>query len=190
MANHETTTANRSEVTRELAQGLGWFSIGLGLAEVLAPQSLARALGMRGSEPLIRTYGLREIVTGIGILTSEKPAPWIKGRIAGDALDLATLATGMYGGNAKKGNVGIAIAAVAGVTALDVLCAERLAAEEQQHERRTLPKRDYSRRSGFPRPARAMRGAASDFEAPRDFRTPEAMRPYDYSKSGSPVAQH
>ena len=31
---------------RALAQGLGWFSIGLGVAELLASERLARFLGM------------------------------------------------------------------------------------------------------------------------------------------------
>src|SRR5437764_611655 len=68
-----------------LAHGLGIFSLVLGAAEVLAPRTLARALGMTGSESLIAGYGLREIATGIGILTSEDPTNWIRGRVAGDA---------------------------------------------------------------------------------------------------------
>jgi hypothetical protein len=50
-----------------LARGLGIFSIVLGAAEVLAPRTLARTLGMTGSESLICAYGLREIATGVGI---------------------------------------------------------------------------------------------------------------------------
>jgi len=42
---------------------LGWFSIGLGLAEVLAPRSLTRGLGMEGHEQLMQAYGVREIAT-------------------------------------------------------------------------------------------------------------------------------
>jgi hypothetical protein len=49
-----------------LAQGLGWFSIGLGVAELAAPAQLARFLGMEEHTQLIRAYGAREIVTGIG----------------------------------------------------------------------------------------------------------------------------
>jgi hypothetical protein len=33
---------------------LGWFSIGLGLAEILAPRALCRALGMEGREALVQ----------------------------------------------------------------------------------------------------------------------------------------
>jgi len=161
--------------TDTLARGLGLFSIALGVAEVVAPRALARALGMKGQEGLIAGYGVREIATGIGILASKDPTPWIWGRVAGDGLDLATLATALEGKNPKKGNVGIAMAAVAGVTALDVYCAQTLS-RESPHP--LPPLQDYSDRSGFPRGIEQSRGAASDFEVPRDFRAPEAMRPY------------
>ena len=161
--------------TDALARGLGWFSIGLGLAEVIAPRALARALGMEGTETVIRAYGMREIATGVGILASDDPTPWIWGRVAGDALDLATLATGLEGDNPKQGNLALAIGSVAMVTALDVYCGQQLSREDTQPAR---PLRDYRDRSGFPRSPRMMRGEASDFEAPRDFRAPEALRPW------------
>jgi hypothetical protein len=160
---------------RTLAEGLGWFSIGLGLAEVLAPQSLARFLGMDEHAGLIRLYGVREITTGVGILAQEDPTPWIWGRVGGDALDLATLALGLDGDNPRKGNVALAMAAVAGVTALDVICAQQLTARRAPSD---VPIWDYSDRSGLPRAPLAMRGAARDFEAPEDMRIPEPLRPY------------
>ena len=124
---------------------------------------------------LLRLYGAREIATGIGILTQDDPTPWMWGRVAGDALDLATLAPGLDGGNPRRGNVALAMAAVAGATLLDVVCAQALTRE------RTRPKpttRDYSGRVGMPRPAPQMRGAARDVAVPRDFRIPEPLRPY------------
>src|SRR4051794_25993909 len=57
-----------------LARGLGWFSIGLGLAEAIMPASMARMTGMHGYEPVLRLFGLREIATGIGILAGPGPA--------------------------------------------------------------------------------------------------------------------
>ena len=161
--------------TDRLARGLGLFSIGLGLAEFVAPRALARALGMPGNKPLIRAYGAREIATGVAILASDDPTPWIWGRVAGDVLDLATLTTGLEGNNPKQANLAIAFAAVAGVTALDVYCAQQLSREDTHP---LPPPRDYGDRTGFPRPPSAMRGAARDFEAPRDFRIPEPLRPY------------
>jgi len=91
---------------RALADGLGWLSIGLGLGELLAPRALTRFLGMEAYAGLIQAYGAREITTGIGILSQDDPAPWLWGRVAGDALDLATLAAGLADDRARTGNVG------------------------------------------------------------------------------------
>src|SRR4051812_34127073 len=101
-----------AENAHSMARGLGWFSIGLGLAEVLAPRTLTRALGMEGSEQIMQAYGLREIATGIGILSSDQPAPWIWGRVGGDALDMTTLVTGLREDNPRSENVCLALAAV------------------------------------------------------------------------------
>ncbi|MCV5663573.1 hypothetical protein OFN50_31615, partial [Escherichia coli] len=51
----------------QLAQALGWFSIALGAAELLAPHRMARPLGLAGQERLVAAYGVREIATGVGI---------------------------------------------------------------------------------------------------------------------------
>ena len=159
----------------ELARGLGWFSIGLGVLELVAAPGLCRALGLNGREALVRAHGVREVATGVAILMSHDPTPWILGRVGGDALDLATLATGLEGDNPRKANLIAATAAVAGVTALDVVCAQGLIGEKRLS---ALGAFDYAGRSGFPRSPRSMRGAASDFEPPADFRIPEALRPW------------
>ncbi len=163
------------DTAHRLAQGLGWFSIGLGLAELLAPEGVTRPFGMERHTALIRAYGLREIAAGVGILTQSDPTPWVWGRVAGDALDIATMAAGLSSDNPRRDNVAIAIAGLVGITALDAYCAQRLSTERGQ-----APPREYhyGNRSGFPRGLAAARGAAHDFEPPRDFRTPEPLRPY------------
>jgi hypothetical protein len=174
-------TSDPAETAYSMARGLGWFSIGLGLAELLAPRALTRGLGMEGNEHIVQTYGVREIASGIGILSSNQPAPWIWGRVGGDALDLAALATGLQQDNPKKDNFELALVAVAGVTALDIVCGASLARHSPgRHSAPTLRRRrpaiDYHRRTGFPKAPEQMRGAARDFEVPRDMRTPEALR--------------
>lgn len=145
------------------ARGLGWFSIGLGAAEILMPRALARGVGMRGRGGLLFFYGLREIATGIGILKARNQTPWLWGRVAGDALDLATLAVGS-GHGVKRG---IGMAAVAGVTALDVTMAKAMS---ERDERRSRTWVDYSDRSGLPGSPDEMRGQARrDFEVPADM---------------------
>lgn len=153
-----------------LARGLGWFSIGLGLAELVGARTLNRTLGTGDHDLLVRAYGLREIATGIGILTQDDPRPWIWARVAGDALDLASLAPALARDNPQRDKAAMAFGNVAMVTALDVACAWALRDSEQ------APVADYSDRSGFPRPAQAMRGLASDVRPPRDMREPEGMR--------------
>jgi hypothetical protein len=156
---------NGREGAEMMAQGLGLFSLALGAAELLAPRQLARWLDIEGQEPLLRLYGLREIGTGIGILASRDPAPWLWARVAGDALDLATLgaATGI---SRRRDAIAMAAGSVALVTALDIACARALGQEPQQDDR-WHP--DYSDRSGFPRPADTMRGTAH-FQTPPDYR--------------------
>lgn len=172
----QTALKGRSQSGHDkFATGLGWFSIGLGLTELFAGRAVARFLGMDGHETLIRAYGVRELATGIAILTSPDPEPFVWGRVGGDVLDLATLATGLEGDNPQKGNVGVAIGFVVGATVLDVMCAQGLSSEKGD---RFTAIADYGDRSGFPRPAASMRGDADDFEVPSDFRIPTPLRPY------------
>lgn len=155
---HPTFAAGGS--AKVLARGLGWFSLGLGLAEVLAPRSLSRALGGEVEPALLRACGLRELASGFGILMSSDPRPWLWSRVAGDALDLTALAPALERSNSRRGTAGLAFGAVAAVTALDVACAARLEQERAQipPEWRRPARRDYSDRSGFPRAPAAMRG--------------------------------
>lgn len=164
---------DRSSAGDNLARGLGWFSIGLGVAEVMAGRSIARWMGMEDKTNLIRAYGVREITAGVGLLALGDPKPWIWSRIAGDAVDMATLAAGMEN-NPRAGNARIAFGAVMAATALDVVCVQKLHREEAYY--RSLPVPDYSGRSGFPRPVSAMRGAASDAPIGEDMRTPKILQ--------------
>ncbi len=111
-----------------LARGLGWFSIGLGLAEVLAPRAMANLTGFRHPR-LLQSFGLREIACGIGILSGSRPTAWMWGRVAGDAMDLAALGDALAEGDGDdRRRALIAAAAVAGVTAMDVMCGAQLSA--------------------------------------------------------------
>ncbi|HSU31388.1 MAG TPA: SRPBCC family protein [Bryobacteraceae bacterium] len=108
------------------ARGLGWFSIGLGAAELFLPGQLGRLIGVRGHHNLIRAMGVREIAAGIAVLLEKKPVYSLANRVAGDAVDLSLLGAAMASSNSCKGRVGAALGAVAGVTALDVICTMRL----------------------------------------------------------------
>ncbi len=108
-----------------LATFLGLFSVGLGLAEALDPKRMAELTGVRRPS-LLAAYGVRELAAGVGILTTDHPAGWLWARVAGDVLDLATLAAAYAEarGHQDREKVLMAAAAVAGVTFLDVICAQ------------------------------------------------------------------
>src|SRR5947209_10851776 len=105
--------------TDRLARAVGWFSIGLGLTELLAPRAVTRWLGMEGHEALVRAYGMREIGAGIMTLSPDKGLG-LQSRVAGDALHIATLLAGLPADNPERDNVAIALAMVLGVTPSDI----------------------------------------------------------------------
>lgn len=111
----------RARSAGRMAQALGWFSIGLGAAELLAPRRLGDAIGIDGdaNRRWLQAMGLREIGVGLGILGEPRPVRWMQLRLAGDALDAALLARCMGAETSDRNRVAGAIAAVAGVAALD-----------------------------------------------------------------------
>jgi hypothetical protein len=138
-----------------VARNLGWFSLGLGALEIFAPGSITRALGVRSMAPLVCAYGAREIASGSLLLSADKKAG-LWSRVAGDGVNIATLIPGLHRFNPKRGNAKLAMAAVLGLTLLDLYAAAALS----NRQRRTLPRRSYRERSGFPNGVATARGAA------------------------------
>jgi hypothetical protein len=121
---------------------------------------------MEGHETLVRAYGMREIGAGIMTLSPDKGLG-LQSRVAGDALDIATLLAGMRSDNPKRDNVAIALAMVLGVTVLDIAGAQGVRASQRRSDR---PQRTYRDRSGYPKGLENARGAARDFRTPPDMR--------------------
>lgn len=109
-----------------VAQGLGWFSIGLGITQLLAPRQLGRAIGVGEHPMLMRLCGLREIASGVGLLSKRAPGMWAWSRVAGDAMDLALLNAAARSEDSDTGRIALAASAVMGVTALDVYAGQSL----------------------------------------------------------------
>ena len=107
------------------ARALGLFGVGLGLAELFAPRTVARLTGLQGRERLLRLFGLREIASGLLLLTAKRPERWLWTRVAGDALDGAVLAAGLSASNPRRGRTLAAVLAVAPVVALDFLASRK-----------------------------------------------------------------
>lgn len=142
---------------RSPARALGWFSIALGVAELVMPRAMARVAGAPNLPVLTRACGLREIGTGVGILTSKDPTPWLWARVAGDALDIAAVGGGLVTRGRPLRTL-TSLAVLVGVTLVDMKVAE---AAPPEKKRSRLLTHDYSGRSGFPVPAAQMRGVGT-----------------------------
>jgi hypothetical protein len=139
-----------------LARNLGWFSIGLGVAELFGARSLNRKLGLYGMDGVTRAFGAREIASGIVTLSTERHIGlWM--RVGGDILDIAMLSRGLHPWNPRRDNAKAALMSVIGITALDVIAA---AAVTTQMQRPMSGQRTYTDRSGFPKGTQSARGAA------------------------------
>jgi uncharacterized membrane protein len=118
------------DATADLAWGLGMFSLALGSAELAAPGAVARLAGVRRDGPVVRTvtslYGARELAHGAGILSGRATAGWVWSRVAGDVIDIVTVAVGAARKGAAPTRLGLGLAALAGVTVADGVTARGL----------------------------------------------------------------
>jgi uncharacterized membrane protein len=105
-----------------LVKALGWFSVGLGIAQLMAPRAVSRMTGVGDKPQLVRALGLREIASGIGILSQRNPSGWLWSRVAGDAMDLALLGRAARSPDVdiQPKRVALVAAAVTGVAVLDL----------------------------------------------------------------------
>lgn len=116
----------------EGARALGWASIGIGLAELVAPKQIQDLLGIEDRPThrgILRVLGIRELMHGISILSEDQPdtgmAAGVWSRVAGDALDTALL--GMAATKTKRpGSFAAVSAAIMGIGAADLYYAQRL----------------------------------------------------------------
>lgn len=111
---------------QELTRALGWISLGLGVAQLVAPREVTRLVGLeadRKNRALMRMIGAREMLSGIGALAQPRPAPWLWARVGGDLMDVTLLASGLGSNANHQGRLTTSLAAVIGIMAADLTAA-------------------------------------------------------------------
>jgi len=109
-------------VAHRMQQGLGWLSVGLGVTELTFAEGICRGLGARGRAGLVvRLLGARKLFTGVGLLSQKQWRPWVLGRIAGDAVDLALLGATLGRARGSSAWRLATLASVLGMTLIDIL---------------------------------------------------------------------
>lgn len=134
---------------RTLFTALSSISIVLGLLELVAPKKIKAVLGVvdvpvkalagrngalvkaehkalkRAQQALaLRRFGLREVLSGLALFSPRLRRSAVQARLAGDARDLAALIKASSSSQRPR-SIAAAIAAVAAITALDVLASQR-----------------------------------------------------------------
>lgn len=110
--------------TTQAAKGLGWFSIGLGMTQLLAPGWLSRTIGVgERQRTLMRALGAREVLSGVGVLSRHQRKAGLWARVAGDVMDVALLTRALTLRRSDRGRVAGATASVLAIGVLDYLCA-------------------------------------------------------------------
>lgn len=147
------------------AASLGWFSLGLGIAQVAAPRTMARLIGASTS-PLacasMRALGFREIVGGLGILSRSRPRVLVWVRVVGDVVELASFWGQLAGKQRRVGRFRLATMALVSVAALDAKAA--IGTIRLGRARRNMPMDNAANSE------RASRGLAT-------FAPPKPLRP-------------
>lgn len=120
-----------------LARGLGLVSLGLGLTQLLAPDALARRIGLDDDDATRGTLlflGLRELAVVPSLLAGRTPRGALTARVAGDVMDLALLGRALDSRRGEDRDRAVAaLTAVAGVTVLDLVARRRMKASAALH---------------------------------------------------------
>lgn len=114
-------------------RSLGFFSIGLGVLAVAAPDRLSRWLGLDAEPGAVSAFGAREIAAGSGLLSPVKPGPWFWLRVGGDVMDLAALGGALRRDNPRR-HVAMAVTtAVAAIAVFDFMLAARATLDKREN---------------------------------------------------------
>jgi hypothetical protein len=138
LATRDAMSARRDEVQR-WGRGLGWMSLGLGVVQLAAPDTVRRISGVDDSSTsrtVVPLVGARELVHAAGLLMSRRKGVWAWTRVVGDAMDLASLGVAIAhrAGRRRRRLVGVTGAVVA-ITAVDLLTAVQATRGSNEGER-------------------------------------------------------
>jgi uncharacterized membrane protein len=127
----------------KLADGLGWFSLTLGVPPLVAPGRMNRAIGAPDNAKarlVQRAAGVQELSAAAGLLVLRRQREFLWGRVAGDVFHLALLRRASQAKGSSKSRLLGAGAFVSGSLATDLYAALR-ASQDQTEQEKSMSKR-------------------------------------------------
>lgn len=138
MPNPDQSLDPRAGRDERIAEGLGWFSLGLGAAQLLAPGALNRLAGIHddaAARLAQRFVGVREVGAFAAIMIDRpRPALPLWSRVGGDLIDLALLGRAWERKRESAPRLALTIANIVAVTGLDTYAAIRHTKAERRRE--------------------------------------------------------
>ena len=116
----------------ELVNGLGWFSLGLGSTQLIAPGALNRLIGAPDdphSRFWQRVVGVQELSAATGILGRRQLPAWLWGRTAGDVLHMTMVARTYGRPGARPVRLTATLVSLAGTLAADAYASARISSK-------------------------------------------------------------
>jgi uncharacterized membrane protein len=113
----------------ELVRGLGYFSLGLGAVQLLAPAATNRLIGVRDDHTTRRwqrLVGAQELLAAAAILPRRRPVETLWGRTSADIVHLAMLAVAYRTRRSSAARLGLAAGSVVGCLAADAFASVRM----------------------------------------------------------------
>ena len=120
-----------------ISRALGWFSLGLGVVQLVAPRRLLAILGVEqhgATVAITRIVGMRELSAVPGLLAASRPVGWLAARVAGDLMDAGLLLRAMNG-PADRRRVAGALGLVVAITGIDLAAAIAARRDAKRHSR-------------------------------------------------------
>lgn len=109
-----------------MALGIGWISLGIGLALTLAPGRSAALLGWEDREDLARVIGAGDLIIGTGLLADRSRPRWMLARAFLNVVLAGSYARVLADGTARRRRAGGGLVLMAVLTVVDYSLSRRL----------------------------------------------------------------
>ncbi len=112
--------------SQELALGVGWISVGIGLALTLAPRRGAAFLGWEDREGLARIIGASDLIVGTGLLLDRSRPRWMLTRAFLNLVLAGSYVWVLAGGTARRKRAAGGLVMMVVLTVFDYSLSRRL----------------------------------------------------------------